>query len=216
MNSSQFIQLSQDMTGLLANVRQFALSLYLHIHFCMRAFLKNILTLIVSPETGWQNIERETFQREDFLNRFLFPLMGLTALSAFLGFFHPDYSVAFAVRKATILIVKYFVGFYLCLFLMKEILKRMEIFFDEEDVQKIVGYLLSVLMFIEIVTNLLPSALSFLAFAPLYVIYLIWKSNKYMAVSQPNRVRYTIFMSAIFVSPYLLQYILTSFMPKTI
>ena len=182
--------------------------------------IKNILTnlflLVVFPAKAWQQIAEKKESQDHFLNYYLYPMMGITAISAFGGFFDSGFTLENALKVVTIDFVQYFVGFFISAFLIDEIRQRL---LDEDKnpqlSQKFSGYLLSIYMVVTIALNILPDNFSFLRFAPLYIIYVAWEGLKhFLNVPEPRRMTFIVLVSLIILlSPTIIERIMFILMP---
>ena len=134
--------------------------------------VSSLFALVAAPGKAWQSISSKEESQATFLNGYLYPIMGITALSVFVNLLNDQFTLEKALKLMTIDFVKFFVGFYIASFLIDELLQK---FFDREknpkQVQLFVGYTLSVYMLITIFLNLFMGMFSFLRFAPLYIMY---------------------------------------------
>ena len=69
--------------------------------------LKHLFLLIVSPGKTWQKMDKVPYATQIFLNQFLDPLMGITAIVSFLGHFFNDASLPRALQLAIVEFVKF-------------------------------------------------------------------------------------------------------------
>ena len=149
--------------------------------------VSSLFALVAAPGKAWQSISSKEESQATFLNGYLYPIMGITALSVFVNLLNDQFTLEKALKLMTIDFVKFFVGFYIASFLIDELLQK---FFDREknpkQVQLFVGYTLSVYMLITIFLNLFMGMFSFLRFAPLYIIYVIWEGSIYYMVIIEN------------------------------
>ena len=182
----------------------------------IRNIISSLFLLVVFPAKAWQQIAEKKESHDHFLNYFLYPMMGLTALSAFGGFLTPGFTLEQALKWVTINFVQYFVGFFVSAFLIDEIRQKLL----EEDKnpllsQKFAGYLLSLLMIVTIAMNILPDNFSFIRFAPLYVIYVAWEGLKYFFnVPDSKRMTFIVLVSLIILlSPIIIERIMSILMP---
>ena len=81
--------------------------------------LKHLFLLLIFPEKTWQKTDKAPCATQLFLNQFLYPLMGVTAVVCFLGYFFHDISLSRALQLAIIEFVKFFGGFYALVYVMK-------------------------------------------------------------------------------------------------
>lgn len=178
--------------------------------------VSNLFALVVAPGKAWQNISSKKEESAAFLNGYLYPIMGITALSAFVNLFSDQFTLENALKLMTIDFVKFFVGFYIASFLIDELLQK---FFERKknskQVQQFVGYTLSVYMLITIFINLFMGMFSFLRFAPLYIIYIIWEGSKYyMCISENKHLLFVVLSSLVLIfSPDIIERFMFILMP---
>ncbi|WP_455496601.1 YIP1 family protein [Coprobacter sp.] len=184
-----------------------------------RSIISNLFALVAAPGKAWQDISSKKESSTTFLNGYLYPIMGLTALSVFANLFSDQFTLERALKLMTINFVKFFVGFYIASFLIDELLQK---FFEREknpkQVQLFAGYTLSVYMLITIFLNLLIGMFSFLRFAPLYIIYVIWEGSKYyMDINENKRLLFVVLASLILLfSPDIIERFMFILMPGLI
>ena len=178
--------------------------------------LSSLFALVAAPGKAWQSISSKEESQATFLNGYLYPIMGITALSVFVNLLNDQFTLEKALKLMTIDFVKFFVGFYIASFLIDELLQK---FFDREknpkQVQLFVGYTLSVYMLITIFLNLFMGMFSFLRFAPLYIIYVIWEGSKYyMDINENKRLIFVVLSSLILIfSPDIIERFMFILMP---
>ena len=175
--------------------------------------IKIILQLICTPEKAWNNINERNIDYNLFLNRFLYPVMGITSASVFIRLVTDSYTLQQVLQGFTIIFVKYFIGFFIAAYLINECASR---FYGIENnikrAQKYTGYLLSIPMVVTIVMNILPG-ISFLELAPLYVIYVPWKGGTFIGIKAEKGFSYIIFSIIVLLSPMVVQMVLYMILP---
>ena len=150
--------------------------------------LKHLFLLIVSPGKTWQKMDKVPYATQIFLNQFLYPLMGITAIVSFLGHFFNDASLPRALQLAIVEFVKFFAGFYALVYVISIFVIR---------------------LFIE-----LPSIVDFL---PLLLAYVIWNSQRYMEIPDQKNILYVVATTILFlVIPLSIQKLLYFLMPGLI
>ena len=166
--------------------------------------LKHLFLLIVSPGKTWQKMDKVPYATQIFLNQFLYPLMGITAIVSFLGHFFNDASLPRALQLAIVEFVKFFAGFYALVYVMKIFSTYMlEVLQPESRKKRFVG------LFIE-----LPSIVDFL---PLLLAYVIWNSQRYMEIPDQKNILYVVATTILFlVIPLSIQKLLYFLMPGLI
>ena len=173
--------------------------------------LKHLFLLIVSPGKTWQI----------FLNQFLYPLMGITAIVSFLGHFFNDASLPRALQLAIVEFVKFFAGFYALVYVMKIFSTYMlEVLQPESRIKRFVGYTLALYMLFDIsifVIRLFIELPSIVDFLPLLLAYVIWNSQRYMEIPDQKNILYVVATTILFlVIPLSIQKLLYFLMPGLI
>lgn len=184
--------------------------------------LKNLLhllvNLLVNPKEGWGSLSTSNMTQGDFLKRYFYPLLAIAAASVFLGMIRTTdaLDLQHCIMVSTVVIVQNFMGYYLAIFLYKEMLT---ILFKQEpktgnSSQLFIGANLLVLMALNLAVSLLPS-LSILGLLPLYVVVVIWKGAQYyITIEEDKGIMFTTFASLILLgSPWIIGVIMHSFLP---
>lgn len=154
---------------------------------------------------------------EEFLSRFVYPLIGLVTVSAFLGvlFTLKDFNIELALKSAIKTLVSTFGGFYLASYAMNELwqswCKRAK---DLRLWQRFIGYASSMMFTLNIVLTLLPEFF-FLRIFIFYTFYIVWEGvGPYLGVENKNRLRFvSVTTGIILFAPIVIEFILTLLMP---
>jgi hypothetical protein len=138
--------------------------------------------IIMNPTKAWEIIHEEDRPIKDVKNSFLYPILALVTLSAFLGSFiytnatlSPVYSV-FAALKYLILIL---VVVYLSVLLFGEITKALDLGKNFNVSFKIIVYSLTPFLICQLVSHLFES-LIFVNVLALYGLYIFWIGTEKM------------------------------------
>ena len=153
-----------------------------------------------------------------FFTRFLYPIMGVAALSCFTVILGADYQsgeLEKVLRAAIVEFVKFFIGFYLVVFLWKEFASRVALPYDKETAERFFGSLLAVYMAVEIVVNILPRAFSFLEYAVFGIIYIVWTGTAaFLHLEEDKRRISTIIITVLVLAvPWIIRNIFYLLMP---
>lgn len=183
--------------------------------------LKHLFLLLIFPERTWQKTDKAPYATQQFLNQFLFPLMGSVAGVYFLGYFFSDISLSKALQQAIIEFVKFFGGFYALVYVMRLFSTYiLEVVQPESRIKRFVGYNLGLYMLFDICIQVfrffceVPSIIDFL---PLLLVYVIWNSQKYMEVPEQKGILYGITTTILLLAiPMTIQKVLYSLMPGLI
>lgn len=178
-----------------------------------------IYQLIMRPSAAWQKMDEQgEVAHSLFFSRFLFPVMGIAALSCFgnvLGEEFNAQTLEHVLRLAIVEFVKFFIGFYFLVFLLKEILPYFSVEREKEHIKRFVGSLLALYMTVDIVVNILPKGFSFLEYAVLGIFYVIWTGAKiFLHIDDSKRRAFTLIVTIIvLVVPIIVERILYLMMP---
>lgn len=178
-----------------------------------------IYQLIMRPSAAWQKMDEQgEVAHSLFFSRFLFPVMGIAALSCFgnvLGEKFNAQTLEHVLRLAIVEFVKFFIGFYFLVFLLKEILPYFSVEREKEHIERFVGSLLALYMTVDIVVNILPKGFSFLEYAVLGIFYVIWTGAKiFLHIDDSKRRAFTLIVTIIvLVVPIIVERILYLMMP---
>lgn len=183
-----------------------------------KEIFKLIIIITSQPAKAWEMLaERGDKRNEEFLSRFVYPLIGLLTAAAFLGVLCTlkQFSLELALKASIKTLVSAFGGFYLSSYLLNELWQG---FFKREKdfalCQRFVGYS-SVLMFTLNAVQMLLPEFFFLWFFTLYTVYIVWEgAGPYMQVEENIRLKFVgIVTTLILVTPLLIEKILVMLMP---
>lgn len=183
--------------------------------------LKHLFLLLIFPRKTWQKTDKAPCATQLFLNQFLYPLMGVTTVVCFLGYFFNDISLSRALQLSIIEFVKFFGGFYALVYVMKIFSTSiLEVVQPESRIKRFVGYNLGLYMLFDIVILIfrlffdVPAIVDFL---PLLLAYVIWNSQKYMEVPEQKSILYVVATTVMFLAiPMAIQKLLYFLMPGVI
>ena len=84
-----------------------------------------VILIISQPGKAWDTLSKKEEKTEDFLEQFLYPLVGLVTITAFLGvlFTQKEFSLELALKSSIRTLVSTFGGFYLSAYIMNEVWK---------------------------------------------------------------------------------------------
>lgn len=144
--------------------------------------VKYLILLVTQPEETWLHLCKEDVQEakpQYMMTNYYWPLLGFMALFIFLasgysreGGFNLQHGMTTMVPS----LVGFFIGPYLAMFLLKELLPTR--FFelknpDQDRLHLFVFYCTSYLVLVEMACSLIPS-IAFVHLADYYLVYIIW------------------------------------------
>lgn len=182
-----------------------------------KEIFKLVIVIISQPAKAWDMLAKREERNDEFLSRFVYPLIGLVTAAAFLGVLCTlkQFSLELALKASIKTLVSAFGGFYLSSYLLNEVWHGL--FKREKDFQlcqRFVGYA-SVLMFTLNAIQMLLPEFFFLWFFTLYTVYIVWEgAGPYMKVEEKIRLKFVgIATAIILITPMLIEKILVILMP---
>jgi hypothetical protein len=189
-----------------------------------KELFRTVISLITKTGYTWKELAEKEEKGDEFLTRFVYPLIGLVTASAFIGvlFTEQTFSVEYALKLSIKALLSSFGGFYLTAYLLNELQKG---FFEQSDnprlCQRFVGYASAPMLTLYIVLALIPlfplSDLFLLRIILLYLYtaYMVWEGAlPYMKVEERRRMPFTFITAFLIVAaPELIHNILFLLMP---
>lgn len=182
-----------------------------------KEIFKWVIVIISQPGKAWGMLTKKEEKGDEFLSRFVYPIIGLLTVAAFLGvlFTRKEFDVELALKSSIKTLVSSFGGFYLGAYLLNEVWQGF--FKREKDMklcQRFVGYSSSLMFALNIVLMLLPEFF-FLRIFILYTFYIVWEgAGPYMQVEENARLKFAgITTVIILLTPALIEFILFMLMP---
>lgn len=182
-----------------------------------KEIFKWVIAIISQPAKAWGVLTKKEEKGDEFLSRFVYPLIGLVTATAFLGvlFTMKEFNLELALKSSIKTFVSSFGGFYLGAYLLNE--AGSSVFKREKDMklcQRFVAYSSSLMFALNIVLTLLPEFF-FLRIFILYTFYIVWEgAGPYMLVEEKERLKYVgIATAIILLTPALIEFVLVMLMP---
>ncbi|MDH6313593.1 heme/copper-type cytochrome/quinol oxidase subunit 4 [Parabacteroides sp. PFB2-10] len=182
-----------------------------------KEIFKWVVSLAWQPRKAWEELANKEEGKEDFLGRFVYPLMGLLTVAAFLGILvtRKEFDVEVALKASIRTLVAFFGGYHLTVYLLNEIgsgwFKREK---DLKRWQYFVGYSSSFLFALTALLMLVPEFF-FLKIFVLYTFYIVWEgAPAYMQVEENEKVKFVAVVTGmILLVPNVIEIILKLLMP---
>lgn len=182
-----------------------------------KEIFKWVILIITQPRKAWEELAQKEDEKEDFLGRFVYPLMGLLTVAAFLGilFTRKEFNVEEALKASIRTLVAFFGGYHLTVYLLNELwggwLKREK---DLKRWQYFVGYSSSLMFALTALLMLIPEFF-FLNIFVLYTFYIVWEGVPvYMQVEEKNKLKFVAVVTGmILIVPNVIEIILKLLMP---
>lgn len=182
-----------------------------------KEIFKWVIALISQPRRAWAVLAEKENKGDEFLARFIYPLIGLVTVSAFLGvlFTRKEFDVELALKASILTLISSFGGFFLAAYVLNEFMPS--IFHKKKDMklcERFVGYSSSLMFALNIVLILLPEFF-FLRIFVLYTLYMVWEgAGTYMDIEESGRMKFVAISTAlILLTPWIIEVILKMLMP---
>ncbi len=182
-----------------------------------KELIKWVIIIISQPSRAWEILSKKEENQEEFLSRFLYPLIGLVTVAAFIGlmFSRKEFDTELALKSSITALVSSLGGFYVGAYFLNEIWQGL--FKREKDLPlwfRFVGYASALMFALNIVLMLLPEFF-FLRIFILYTFYIVWEgATPYMQIEENERLKFAgISTIVILATPALIEFLLLLLMP---
>lgn len=170
----------------------------------MLLYIKQLIQLLLSPARGWEDISSEARTAEEIQRTGFYPWIGVTAVSQFVRLFY-DHDATFvselqgAIAIAGALFISLYLGrLFLDIILPKHVDKKINL----AKVNIFSVYLIGMIGLYHIVSNLIPTSMTFLNFLPLLSLLIIFKAIPFVGVPEDRSVAFmTLSAIALMVIP---------------
>jgi len=150
----------------------------------MLTYLKSMLQLVLAPKEGWEDISIDDREPSTISVAGFYPLIGLTALTAFVGAaYHSGLPFSDMLVQCVVIIFKYILAYFTGLWTFDALMPEYTV--EEPDQRRIQTYLIycvSLLAVIGLISNCLPRPLAVVQFMPLYVLLIMWRGADYLDI----------------------------------
>lgn len=167
----------------------------------VKNILQTIYYFIASPRKGWRRISDKKVEQQYFINNFLFPVFGFTAITAFIGgmWIAENGGIHWALKQAIVVVSALFGGFYLVSYALNELFPKFGSGKNLNAAQPFVGYS-SVVVYVLFFTMPLLPELHFLWFAAIYTLYIVYAgAGEFLHVVENKKLSFTVIASLLIV-----------------
>jgi len=183
-----------------------------------RELFRRVLSLVMQPGKEWPALVKREERGDEFLVRYVYPLIGLVAAAAFLGrlFTERTFSVELALKSSIKSLISVYGGFYLSSYILHEawkgVLCRPS---DVKRCQRFVAYGSALCFALRIVMPFLSIPVFFERVLSLYTVYIVWEgAGPYMLVEEKTRMRFVLLASGLIIFvPVVIEVLLFMLMP---
>lgn len=161
--------------------------------------------LIFIPHKAWRILADDEVRRYYLLPMLVYPLLVVTALSAFVPYFYGFIELSVAVKAAILTLLK-FAACLLSAWITLIYVARYYFasYCDKGSLHLFAGYTFTIWLLTTLVGNLLPAPFAFVQFAPMYIIWVVYQARDFLKIPDENIFSYTVISSVIFLGlPFL-------------
>jgi hypothetical protein len=138
-----------------------------------------VVAIITQPGKAWTKLAAKVERGDEYLSKFVYPLIGLVTLAAFVGvlFTEKNFNTELALKSAIRALVSSFGGYFLASYLLNELWKGLFKRGDNATLcRRFIGYASSLMYALDIVLCILPvSDFFFLRIFLVYTVYVVWE-----------------------------------------
>ncbi len=176
-----------------------------------------LLKTMFSPVEGWKAVRREKISPETAQRECFYPLLAIYAVSKFaILAYSAKADLSEVLVSAVTSFVSFFFGYFCAVILLRHLLpKESAKTFDTDFGKNLVVLSLSSLCLFFILTELLPMLWAVLIFLPLWTVYMICRSTKFIKIQEDRQLLTIALMNLIIIgTPILLEWGLGEILPK--
>lgn len=182
-----------------------------------KELFNKLMRVLGSPSKAWTEIRQEE-NAEQVQTSYVYPMIAMCGIALFVGLLFgngvKEFDYQLALTQCIGLFISLFGGFFLSSYLIEwygnhTMNGHPENFKD--NVQKLVGYSMTVIFVLEFFGALFPSFFILRWILQFYVIYVVWEGSKVlMNIPEKKLLTYTLASSVIIlVSPVVINYVFT-------
>lgn len=176
-----------------------------------------LLKTMFNPVEGWKAVRRANISPETFQKECFYPLLAVYAVSKFaILAYSVKANLSEVLVDAVTSFVSFFFGYFCIVILLQHLMpKESAKTFDTDFGKDLVLLSLSSLCLFFIFTELLPMLWAVLIFLPLWTVYMICRSTKFIKIPEDRQLLTVALMNLIIIGvPILLEWGLGEILPK--
>ncbi len=176
---------------------------------------KFFLKVLANPSDGWKALKRSKIMPDAYSSACFYPMLALVALSHFACYiYNPDAQLSPTLMGALGGFLKFFVGFFVIILLLRRLPHGMKELFNKNFGRNFLMTCLASLALFEAIIELFPIGEPILVFLPLYTIFIIFKGVRFLRVERDRETMTAIELSIATVAvPQLIELIFDKLMP---
>lgn len=176
-------------------------------------FLKNLLQIVLRPRCGWEDLAAAPMTVATALRNGFYPLLAVTAVTAFLhALYRPDsFQLAQTLQTAMVQFLPLFLSYFVARAAFENFMPRICINYAERlpDAEIMSIFCLSYIAIIQIVSNLCPMHLVVMKLLNVFILPMAWQARFFLDIDKDKYGMYLLVcVVVLLVFPLAIQYIL--------
>jgi len=171
-------------------------------------YLLGLLQVILSPRRGWEDASYDGYDAEKLFKEGYLPYILLVSVTVFMrALMHEEFEWLTLSFQAFVCFLKYFLTYYIAHTIILYYLPgATDVPMSEKRITAFLVYAIGILGTINVIANLMSVDTAIIYMLPLYLLIVIWRSTRYMAVKYESRTTFTIVsVLSIMFPPVLIQ-----------
>ncbi|MDD6007127.1 MAG: hypothetical protein PUC21_07470 [Bacteroidales bacterium] len=164
-------------------------------------FYKSIFHIISSPKAAWEEVRKFSIPKDLLLSKTLYPMLAIIAVSVFAKYFsNNDLTLSELLSMSISDVCKYFFGYMISAGLLLSVYKITK----KDEQNKLYVFIIfnyCILMFFNILINIIPIEIPILNLYPLYSVFIILKGFDYFSFPKSEEVKFVVLFSIIIILP---------------
>lgn len=180
-------------------------------------YLLGLLQVVLSPRRGWEDASYDGYNAAKLFKEGFLPFILLVSATIFVrALMHEEFEWLTLSFQAFVCFLKYFLTYYIAHTVMLYYLPgATDVPMSEKRTAAFLVYTIGILGAINIIANLMPVDTAVVYMLPLYLLIVIWRGTRFMAVKYENRTTFTIASVLSIVFPPILIQLLFNLILKS-
>lgn len=156
------------------------------------------LLLLFNPEKAWKELSDSPAKQQYLLPLLVYPLLLLAAASSYIQYEYGYISLSEATQEAVLSLIKFWACIVTTRIVMNALSHRYyKMTCNAQQIHLFTGYTFTIALLAALVSNLLPCPFTFIEFAPMYMIWVIYKGKDYLNVEEEDTLNFVVTTSAL-------------------
>lgn len=157
----------------------------------MWQYIKELFDLILSPSHGWNEISYRGVSPKEIFHRGLVPLLGVTAVTSFVGLCYKHGTFIYHIQNAAIEFGTLFASYFISCIMLESLLVRViDGKVNPTKCQTVSVYGIGLVAIFILLENCMPINFGFMKILPVFISLVLFKAAQYLGVKKDSEVAY--------------------------